>query len=47
MLLPGFGFNPVAMKKSLDWIAGEAADPNCVAVIANHDPAVRPQVIEL
>ena len=46
-LLPGFGFNPVAMKKSLDWIAKEAADPNCVAVIANHDPAVRPQVIEL
>lgn len=47
MLLPGFGFNPVAMKKSLDWIAKEASDPNCVAVIANHDPAVRPQVIEL
>lgn len=46
-LLPGYGFNPKAMKKSLDWVANEAADPNCVAVIANHDPAVKPQVIEL
>lgn len=47
MILPGFGFNPKSMEKSLKWIAEQAADPDCVAVIANHDPAVQPQVIEL
>lgn len=47
MILPGFGFNQAAMQKSLDWIAKQAADPNCVAILANHDPAVKPQIIEL
>lgn len=46
-LLPGFGFNEKAMLKSFDWIAEQAAAPDCVAVLANHDPDVLPQVIEL
>lgn len=46
-ILPGFGFNQKAIQKSLDWIKKESEDPNCVAVIANHDPDVKPQVIEL
>lgn len=46
-ILPGCGFNEKAMLKSFDWIREQANDPGCVAVIANHDPDVRPQVIEL
>ena len=46
-ILPGFGFNQKAIQKSLDWIKKESEDPDCVAVIANHDPNVKPQVIEL
>ncbi len=46
-ILPGFGFNEKAILKSYDWIAEQANDPGCVAVIANHDPDVQPQVIEL
>ena len=46
-ILPGFGFNEKAMLKSFDWIEEQANDPDCVAVIANHDPDVHPQVIEL
>lgn len=45
--LPGYGFNEKAMLKSFDWIEEQANDPDCVAVIANHDPDVQPQVIEL
>ena len=46
-ILPGFGFNEKAMLKSFDWIEQQAEDPDCVAVIANHDPSVQPQTIEL
>ena len=46
-ILPGYGFNEKAMLKSFDWIEEQANDPDCVAVIANHDPDVHPQVIEL
>ena len=35
------------MLKSFAWIEEQANDPDCVAVIANHDPDVKPQVIEL
>lgn len=46
-ILPGYGFNEKAMLKSFDWIEEQANDPDCVEVIANHDPDVHPQVIEL
>lgn len=45
--LPGFGFNEKAILKSYDWIREQAEDPQCVAVIANHDPDVKPGIIEL
>lgn len=35
------------MEKSLDWICNCAADDNCLLVAANHDPAVKEQVIVL
>lgn len=47
MLMPGYGFNDKSIKKSLKWLSEQAQDPNCISVIANHDPAVQPQVIEL
>lgn len=46
-VLPGFGFNEKAIRKSHAWIREQSEDPGCIAVIANHDPAVKPQVIEL
>lgn len=46
-ILPGFGFNEKSILKSYDWIRQQADDPGCAAVISNHDPSVRPQVIEL
>lgn len=46
-VLPAFGFNETAIKKSYEWLRAQAADPACVGIIANHDPKVRPQVIEL
>lgn len=46
-LLPGFGFNDVAIKKSLKWLRDESEDPGCVGIYANHDPDVEPQTIIL
>ena len=46
-ILPGFGFNPKAIRKSYAWIRSQAQEPGCVAVIANHDPDVKPCTIEL
>lgn len=47
MLLPGFGFNDVAMKKSLKWLKEESEKPECMGIFANHDPSVEPQTIIL
>lgn len=46
-IMPGFGFNEKAILKSFDWITEQTADPDCIAVISNHDPEVKPQVITL
>lgn len=46
-IIPGFGFNKKSIKKSLDWLKEQSEDPNCLGIIANHDPDVKPQVIEL
>lgn len=45
--LPGFGFNPVAQRKSLQWIREKSLDPSCLAILASHDPSVLPRVITL
>lgn len=46
LITPGFGFNPVAQKKSLSWLREMAEDKGCLGIFASHDPEVRPQVIE-
>lgn len=47
LVAPGFGFGKGSMLRSLKWLRSEAEKPGCIGVIANHDPAVKEQVIEL
>lgn len=46
-IIPGFTVDTELARKSLDWICECAADPNCLLVAANHDPAIKEQTIEL
>ena len=46
-VLLGFTVSARLAEKSLEWICRCADDENCIMVAANHDPAVRPQTIEL
>lgn len=46
-IIPGFTVDTELAEKSLAWVCGCTADPNCLLVAANHDPAVCEQVIEL
>ena len=46
-LTPGFGFDREQQRKRLRWIAAKAAEPGCAAVLCSHDPALRPQTVEL
>lgn len=45
--LPGFTADAKLARKSVDWICKCAEDENCILVAANHDPAIREQVLEL
>lgn len=45
--VPGFGFSKKSMIKSLKWLKKESESPNCLGIIANHDPSVKEGVIEL
>ena len=45
--IPGFTVSTDLAKKSLEWICKCAADDDCLLVAANHDPAIKPQTIEL
>ena len=47
MIVPGFGFNRLAQRKSLEWIRAEAALAGCAAVLASHDPGISGDVIVL
>lgn len=47
LLLPGFGFDERAQRRSLQWIRDMALSPGCAAVLCSHDPAVSPGTIEL
>lgn len=47
MILPGIANNRADQKKSLAWLREQSLDPNCVELLANHDPNVAPHVIEL
>lgn len=45
--IPGFTVSTELARKSLEWICKCAADDDCLLVAANHDPTIKPQVIEL
>lgn len=47
MILSGIADDRDAQKKSLAWIRAQSEAPNCIEVLANHDPDVKPHVIEL
>ena len=43
----GIAADKEKQKKSLAWIREQSLDPQCVESLANHDPDVKPHVIEL
>ena len=47
MIVPGYGFDSIGMRRSLKWVREQSLMPNCVASIANHDPEVKEQIIVL
>ena len=47
LITSGIADDKVAQKKSLEWIRAQSMDARCVETIANHDPDVKPHVIEL
>lgn len=46
-IIPGFTVDRALAAKSVDYICECYADPNCLLVAANHDPAIEEQIIEL
>ena len=47
MITSGIAADKEAQKKSLAWIREQSLDENCVESLANHDPDIKPHVIEL
>lgn len=47
LITSGIADDKAAQKRSLQWIQEQSMDANCVASLANHDPDVRPHIIEL
>ena len=47
MITSGIAADKVQQKNSLAWIREQSLDPDCVESLANHDPDIRPHVIEL
>ena len=43
----GIASNRKEQLTSLKWIREQSLDPNCVESLANHDPDIKPHVIEL
>lgn len=46
-LIPGFTVDKAMARKSLDWLCKLKEDKNCLLIIANHDPEIPEQIIEL
>ena len=44
--LPGISLDRKAQLASLRWIKAQSQRPDCMACLANHDPAVQPGVLE-
>ena len=47
LTLPGPADDVLDMALTLDYIKTQAGKPDCLAVLASHDPAVQPDIIEL
>lgn len=47
MILPGVMVNKMDVTQSLKWVQQQAAKPNCMEAIANHDVDIVPHMIEL
>lgn len=47
MILPGIYYNKKVMTQSLQWIKDMSLSNDCIEVIANHDPNVKPHIITL
>ena len=47
MITSGIAADKEQQKKSLAWIREQSLDEHCVESLANHDPDIRPHVIEL
>lgn len=47
MITSGIAADKQFQKQSLQWIREQSLDPACVESLANHDPDIRPHVIEL
>ena len=47
MIIPGIVQDLEKVKVSLNWIKEQSMDENCVESLANHDPDIKPHVIEL
>lgn len=44
---PGFAADPALQFKTLRWVAKEANDPACAAVLCSHDKEIKTETIEL
>ena len=47
LIVSGIADDKAAQLRSLEWIRAQSMDENCVEPIANHDPDVKPHIIEL
>lgn len=47
MRAPGYAANGGIQKRTLEWLAKMAKDPDCKAVLCSHDKGLEPQVIEI
>ena len=47
MKAPGYAANGGIQKRTLEWLAKTAKDPDCKAVLCSHDKDLQPQVIEV
>ena len=47
LITSGIVDDRAAQKRSLEWIRERSLEANCVESLANHDPSVKPHIIEL
>lgn len=46
-IIPGFTVDEEQAEKSLEWLIQCRKDPDCIEVLANHDPAVKEHTVTL